>query len=331
VPCRQPVWRRGEIVVRRDRTSEIIGIKTRGGSATNGAFASYTLDALKREWDKLSVNREVPSDFYIIRAVTILEVFTRARIGMLVDLGKDYAKRATDLLKDYRIDFDLVQSVYGRTIALGNIVAHSVQINSFGQIVDHFKVLLEFDLSDRLAKAVDRWETEVKKKPSCPIIPVYASMAAQLKRLFELRHILCHELPKKAVYSRNEISDLLGHAVTFADALQNVLNFEMYGLTPLTQTEMNIDAGRRLRSKEHELEALIESIRSEISWADGEIGTLQISQETWKAYRDAYCEFSTWLNRGGSIRSTLWAGRARDITEQRIAQVRSWKEHRSSL
>jgi hypothetical protein len=108
------VFCRGEIVAKRDRSAEIIGIKTRGGSATNAAYASYTLDSLKRDWDKLNENRSVPSDFYLIRAVTILEVFTRARIGMLVDHDQNYARRATDLLRDYRIDFDLVQCVYGR-------------------------------------------------------------------------------------------------------------------------------------------------------------------------------------------------------------------------
>lgn len=318
-------------MTRRDRTSEIIGIKTRGGSAANALFASYTLESLKREWEKLSENREVPSDFYVIRAVTILEVFTRARIGMLVDYGQNYAKRATDLLKDYRIDFDLVQCVYGRTITLGDIVAHSVQVNSFGQIIDHFKVLLGFDLSDRLAKAVDRWETEIKKKPACPIIPDYAAMAAQLTRLFELRHILCHELPKKPVYLRKEISGLLGHAVTFANSLQIVLDFEMYGLRPLTQTGMNIDAAKRLQSKEQEMDAIIESIRSEISWVEGELEALQISQDAWRAYRNEYCEFDTWLYKGGTIRSSLWSGRALEITEQRISQLRSWKEHRSPI
>jgi uncharacterized protein YecT (DUF1311 family) len=317
-------------VAKRDRSAEIIGIKTRGGSATNAAYASYTLDSLKRDWDKLNENRSVPSDFYLIRAVTILEVFTRARIGMLVDHDQNYARRATDLLRDYRIDFDLVQCVYGHTITLGDIVAHSLQVNSFGQIVDHFKVLLEFDLSDRLAKAVDRWQTEVEKEPPRPIIPDFAAMAAHLTRMFELRHILCHELPKKPVYQRDEISSFVGHAKTFAHALQEVLNLEMYGLTPLTQTEMNIEAAGKLQSKEQELEALIESIRTEISWVEGELEALQLSQDTWKAYRDAYCEFDTWLNMGGTIRPLLWGGRAQEITEQRIDQLRSWKVFRGS-
>ena len=124
--------------------------------------------------------------------------------------------RATALVKDFRIDFELVHSIQGRTITLGDIAGHAVPVNAFGQIVDHFTALLDLDLSDRIAKAVDRWETEMLGKPPAPIIPDYKIMATHLARLFEVRHILCHELPREPVYGREEVSIFLSHAEEFA-------------------------------------------------------------------------------------------------------------------
>ena len=299
---------------KREKSAEILQIKARGGN--QGSFVSYALSTLTLEWEKLRDAPETKADYYLIRAVTILEVFTRARIAMLVNHDKKYALRAPILVKDYRIDFDLVHSIQGRTITLGEIVGHGVQVNTFGQIIDHFSTLLELNLPDRLATAIDRWETEISGKPSSPIIPDYGAMAAHVTRLFELRHIIVHELPKFPVYKKGDVADLLSHAEAFADALETLLTLEMYGLVPLTQTEMNIDAAEKLRAKEKELDLLIDSIRSEISFWKDESAALQESQDKWLAYRNAHCDFVTYLYEGGTIRPLLWGNEAQMITSQ---------------
>ena len=42
-----------------------------------GELGSDSLHTLKLEWDKLRDTPEVKPDYYLIRAVTILEVFTK--------------------------------------------------------------------------------------------------------------------------------------------------------------------------------------------------------------------------------------------------------------
>jgi uncharacterized protein YecT (DUF1311 family) len=314
-------------MVKRDRTAEIIQIKARGGN--RGSFVSFELNTLWSEWDRLRDSPGSRPDYYLIKAVTILEVFTRTRIAMLVNHGTEYVARAATLVRDLKIDFDLANSIHGRAITLGDIVGHGVPVNAFGQIIEHFKTLLDLDLGDRLAKAVDRWQVEVEGKPSNPIISDYDDMAAHVKRLFEIRHVLCHELPKKPVYEKEEVSDLLLHATAFAKALENVLHFQMYGLTPLTQSEMNIDAANRLHAREQELESLVQSIQAEMSLMDGEFEALQAAQEKWLAYRNAHCDFETLRHEGGTIRPLLWGSEARELTEERLSQLKSWREHRS--
>jgi hypothetical protein len=105
-------------------------------------FLSYDLQALQRKWLESKNNTERTPDFYIIRAVTIIEVFARRNIASLIDHSEHYTQRAVELSKHFKMDFDLVSHIQGRTITLGDIIAHSVPVNSFAQIVGYFETLL---------------------------------------------------------------------------------------------------------------------------------------------------------------------------------------------
>jgi uncharacterized protein YecT (DUF1311 family) len=325
----------------RDRTGEILEVKERNPLANR--FGSYSLKDLETQWNRAGKNEGCTPDFYIIRAVTLLEVFTRGNIAELIDHGTNYANRAIDLSKNLKMDFALVQGIQGRAITLGDIVAQNVSVSSFGQMLGHFEILLAKEsLRTVLASAVDRWATEIEKKPSEPIIGNFDVLARDLTRLFEIRHILCHETPRKPVYVVSEIDVFLNEAIQFTRALEEVLTFERFGLVPLTQTDMNIAAGESFKKKEIELHDLLSEVRAKVKQMNGApvpsnaaipddsyLRSLEDAQEKWLAYRNAECEFETYLNRGGTIRPTLWAGDASRLTESRISELRSWLERES--
>jgi uncharacterized protein YecT (DUF1311 family) len=317
-----------------DRTEQILEIKQR--NLRGHGFLSYDLQALQNKWLKSKNNTERTPDFYIIRAVTILEVFARRNIASLIDHSEHYTQRAVELSKHFKMDFDLVRHIQGRAITLGDIVAHSVPANSFAQIVGYFETLLGKQLRPLLTQAVDRWAVEIERKPREPIIHDFEKLAKRLTRLFELRHILCHELPSRQLYAETEIDELLDDTIQFATALQEVLTFERFGLTPLTQTEMNIAASESLGKTEERMSTLLSQIKSYVTHNDygaevlppskGEgtwLSCLDDAQEKWLLYRNAQCEFETYLNRGGTIRSMIWSGVAEKLTKDRIAELQS--------
>ena len=311
---------------KRDRITEINEIKERGHGYA--AYIATKLDDLRRDWERVvTTDKKVP-DFYAIRAVTILEVFTRRHISSLVDHDKKYAQRAALLLKDYKIDFDILQGIQGRAITLGDIVSHSIPVSSFGQILNHFKILLDKPIAPMLRSAVDRWRTEVEKLPAEPIIPDYNRMSRCVTSLFEVRHILCHEIPSKPPYSIDDISDFLTESRRLTKALGEVLNLEMYGRTPLTQKEMNIDAFNKLKIQEEKLQALVDVVLKDRNTKNEEIELIKDSQEKWIAYRNVWCDLETWRNKGGTIRPLLWATRAQALTQLRLEEFDRWVQWR---
>jgi uncharacterized protein YecT (DUF1311 family) len=327
-------------VTARDRRSEILEAKER--NPLRHRFGSYAIEGLKSQWARIGNTEGTTPDFYVIRAVTLLEVFTKGNIGEIIDHESKYANRAIELSKNLKMDFALVQGIQGRAITLGDIVAHSVSVNSFGEMLGYFETLLDKPLRAVLTKTVDRWATEVEKKPSVPIIDDFELLARSLTRLFKVRHILCHETPKKAVYEVNEVEGFLDEAIKFTKALEEIINFELFGLTPLTQSEMNVAASRDLKSKEDELNLLLTEIQAKIKvWDDARSGlvergcetswlqSLDDAQRKWISFRNSQCDFDTYSYYGGSIRPTLWAGEASRLTDSRIADLRSWLKRES--
>ena len=165
-------------------------------------------------------------------------------------------------------------------------------------------------------------------KPKKPIVKDYDQMASSVARLFEVRHILCHELPSESVYEKAEIGLLLREAYCFVCSLEEILQFEKFGAAPLTQSAMNADAADTLRKLEEKLDALVSTIRNAIkrsevdskdrrglnneSWEE----SFEEDQRAWKSYRDSHCSFVTYSHSGGSIRPLIWANEA-VLTDQR--------------
>jgi hypothetical protein len=254
----------------RDRANEIAEIKQREDSGHG--YLSFALKGLQEQWLKTKTSAGFNPDFYVIRAVTLLEVSTRHNIAALIDHGEQYVNRAVELSKHLKIDLALVRAVHGRMITIGDIVAHNVPLNSFGQIIGYFDTLFGRPIRPLLEAAIDRWAVEIGQKIAAEVRPLleganvqwaddidkmaagtiiddFDSVAACLSRLFEIRHILCHELPTKPIYELREIGEFLDSAFRFAKATEEVLTFEKFGLVPFTQADMNIDAGCASQSR----------------------------------------------------------------------------------
>jgi len=320
----------------RDRTSEIAEVK--GRNPYGNRFGSYGFDRLRSDWQRMRTDKACTPDFYVIRGVTLLEVFTRTNIADLVDHSPDYANRALEFSKNPKIDYALVQSIQGRVVTLGDVVAHSVSVNSFGQMLSYFEILLDKKpLRTSLASAVDRWITEIEKKAAKPIIRDFDVMAASLSKLFEARHILCHEMPRKPPYSENDIDAFLTEAFEFTKALEEIITFARFGLVPLTQSEMNASAHETLRKKESELNEVLSAIKAGISaeagGSDGKgwLECFEEAQKQWLAYRNVQAEFDAYSSRGGTIHATLWASEATRLTKVRLTELRGWLKHKSEV
>jgi hypothetical protein len=67
--------------------------------------------------------------------------------------------------------------------------------------------------------------------------------------VFQVRHILVHEVPSTKPCTSDEIEDFFNAVTELITAADEIWEFELHGLVPLTQVEMNIAAGEEFAAQ----------------------------------------------------------------------------------
>lgn len=262
---------------------------------------------------------QAPSQFIVIRLVTILEVFTRDWTAQIIDAGEPYTSRGADLVKGtLKIDFALAQALVGKQISFGELVSHELPVNNVGDIDRAFSGLLGASLFSHLKDVVDRWAITIKGQPPAPLMPDPEWTRATLAHLFEQRHIFVHELPEKEDVGGAALDGYIRAASQFVNAADEAFRNLLHPNYPLTQADMNAAAAEDARKAEEKLAAVLQEIDPR-----NENIELQASQAAWKVFCEKQAEFVSGINCPdyGSIAPMLYSSEVEQLTRARIDQL----------
>jgi uncharacterized protein YecT (DUF1311 family) len=304
-------------VAKRDRIAEITEKKQRGQKAPRRFL--WEFGNLQKHWERVRATNADADDFFIIRAVTLLEVFSRDYIARLIDSGSPYAENAIPLGADMKIDIALVRAIQGRVVTLGDMIAHNVSISSFGHICSAFKTLLGDDLVPMISTVVRKIPSWKPKEVPKAIISDVKLMSKRLARLFEIRNILCHEFPRKEVYDRREITPFLSASEEFASATSIALDRLIEGDVPETMEGRIELAERELKEEEKVLAEVFQRIDS--CRDKRRLRLRNKAQRTWEVFRQAQCAYSA-ASYPSATQPLLMALEGSHLTQQRIESLR---------
>lgn len=261
------------------------------------------------------------TDFVPIRLVTTIEVFLRGVIAELVNSHETYFERGEKIAKGAKIDLAFAFHVNRRELTIGDFVAHAVSLNSVESVISVMDTLLG-NFASKLKASHPRWTEELGDWPLTPIIVDYETMMTSLARLYEVRHILTHELPAKSVFDSADIPSLVDAAKAFVDATDWVVVEAVHGSLPRTQLVMNLMASDDHRKEE---EALVRAI-SEVKALNGvNQEALSSVQEAWERFADLQVSFVASQVEGGSMYPMIWAGERAASLRERVSQLNRLK------
>jgi uncharacterized protein YecT (DUF1311 family) len=147
-------------------------------------------------------------------------------------------------------------------------------------------------------------------------------MCRSLSRLYKVRHVLCHEIPSKAIYEREEIEGFLKAAAKFAGAIHAALSLLLFGDTPVTMVEMKNAAAKDLSRMNGEIDELLDKLKG---GADQEkVNLMARAQVAWLQFREAHCSARADAAHGGSLSELLWLLESGAITKDRVEQLNKW-------
>ncbi|WP_411906267.1 lysozyme inhibitor LprI family protein [Rhizobium mayense] len=283
--------------------------------------AVFRLELLRDAWEARGRDLVVFADFVPMRIVTIIEVFVHDKIREFIDHDVSFLERAEPLAKDLKIDFAFLRQLAGRKLSVGDLVSHhAASTNNIAQLIGVFtKIIPTFEDKLRNARTIS--------EPTQPIIADFDRMKAQLSRLFDIRHILTHELPTERPFSNAEISGFLEAATEFIGATDLVLLEELNGPIPRTQAEMNSRAVAEVKDLDREIGILLNRI---ISRKDTDLGLLHQSQKAWENFARAEAEYRASLVAGGTLEPVVRAGSMAIESLRRIETLQWWAERKES-
>ncbi|AUQ65713.1 lysozyme inhibitor LprI family protein [Phaeobacter inhibens] len=304
--------------MKRPNYQQIIDWNERQGDHRRlGVELAGEIDALMVEADAAWVSSPKFVEFIPIRLVTTLEVFLRGVIAELIDEKDVYFERGDKLIKGAKLDIAFTAHINRRELTVGDFVAHAVSLNNVESIVSTLDTLL-VDFPAKLKVAHPRWKEESDDWPLPPIIKDYDQVMASLARLYEVRHVLTHELPSSPFLDPAEIPKLATAAKSFIAATDWVVVEALHGSVPRTQITMNLSKGDELRDEEARLTAAIdEAIKLHGIDCDA-LSALQIS---WSEWADAQANLVASQVEGGSMHPMVWASEKAVLTRERINQV----------
>ena len=249
--------------------------------------------------------------------VTILEVFTRGTVSELVNSKEEYFERGEKLVKGAKIDLAFAAHIDRRELTIGDFVAHAVSINSMESVLSVFETLLP-DFVSKLKSSHERWSEQFDEWPLPPIIEDYNSTLVSLSRLFEVRHILTHELPQKQVYFPSETASLVSAVKSFVLAADWVVVGALFNHVPRTQIAMNLAAGQNLEVENVRLTAALSGVAALNGMDTVALDALQVR---WSEWADLQARLVASQVEGGSMYSMVWAAEMNELTRERTEQL----------
>jgi uncharacterized protein YecT (DUF1311 family) len=292
-----------------------------GRAMGHPSLSKTEIDRLDDAWKGSLKDQPVAAELVPARIVTVLEVFFRDWVEQLVDHGPPYLERAATLRLDLKFDFALASNLRGGTITLGQLVAHSISTSRLESIKAALDTLVADDLFIRVSQVSKRWDVEVLGNPPNPIIRDMDQLKRNLFLLFELRHILVHELPKEPVVSIQDVTSFLRSASLFMEATDEFLSELLHGKYPLTQRAMNAAAAEGNKVALEELS----NVCSEIAKQYGSYGSdLAAVQEKWNQFRNADAEWQSREAEGGSMQPMLYSMASEALARARTKELKEW-------
>ena len=305
-----------------ESVEQIIEKKARRARWWSRRDVSAHIDDLTRSWQQNRQDIGPFQDFIPMRLATLLEVFTRELVREIIDTGSPYVERAAQISKGAKLDFVFAMNLHGKKISLGEFVSHSLSLNGISQITSVLESLLP-GYREQLASVQDRWAVEMNGQPERPIISDIDKLFFHLSKLFEVRHIITHEIPANPPYASDDLASFLSSTKEFLDATDWYVTDKLEGKVPLTQLDMNFSAGETLEASLKELGTIYERVKK-VEGLDAAL--LKDSQQKWEVYAECESTLRASLVEGGSMHPMVYASAKTVLTDRRVEDLRWWLE-----
>ncbi|MDO9183813.1 MAG: HEPN domain-containing protein [Bacteriovorax sp.] len=308
----------------KDIVREIAEVRERrrfGFAMTELVYRLHELEDSFKRFDKS--NKELIR-YYPVAIVACMEGYFRLAIKEIIDRGEPYISNAEKLASTIKIDFSVLHAVHGKEITVGELISHSVPLSRLDHIEHILSNLLGNSFLHGIRVTTDRYSHEIYGKPLVPILDNPDCVFASVNKIFELRHVICHELATAHTADYDEIAKYFQNGLSFMRAADELISETLNPGSPLTQRDMNIHSQKILEDAESRLLQLCESLQNELD--DNERIAFDRAQLIWQDFYRAWAEVTSNFCEGGTMRPMVYNSECTAIIEKRILELTDYKK-----
>jgi hypothetical protein len=245
-------------------------------------------------------------------------------IKELVDKRKDLLRNATNLVNsNIKLDVEILISLDENALTLGDLIAHSRSYSKFENILSSVTTIIGKSFANELANVQDRFRHLYYDEPLKPILSDATATFKNVQKIYELRHIICHEIASSHVFDYDEIRDAFEDCVQFLLASDEVIANTIEPNYPRTQAEMNERAIEDLTKVSEKLNILSDEI---INLLDpNQVIEFNKMQSEWLSFAEGWADFESGYFEHGSLRFTTRNYAFVRMYEERIASLEKYK------
>ncbi len=176
---------------------------------------------IKNEIDSEKVYRNELIKYISIGMVASIQGYFSLAIRDIIDYGPPYRNNILKLDLDSKFKMEPILGIFDEKITLGEFVSALLPIRNLEVINVYMSSLLDIRFLDKLRDQI----LTSRKKDSQFNFADYADIAyANIPKLFEDRHIYCHELAPLVRLKLNENRELFNSASSFVMATENLVS-----------------------------------------------------------------------------------------------------------
>lgn len=242
-------------------------------------------------------------DFIIIKCVTYIEVFVRICVKMIVDEDSRVLVNLKNGVENTKIDLKTIGSLGAEKLTIGDIVGHSISVNSIDNIEDVLFTLLP-PLKELITKVSDVWgAASGEDLILSPIIKDYSNLRSNIDRLFFCRHIVTHELPTNSPYKYEDVPSFVDNTFRFMLAV-SVAVAQILGWRPgRRRNGMSSDAADSVRWAEEKLAAAVKGMKPQ---SEAEMYLFEKAQRNWRLFIESEARWKVAHLGPGSLHNMLF-------------------------
>ena len=176
---------------------------------------------IKNEIDSEKEYRNELIKYIPIGMVASIQGYFSLAIRDIIDYGSPYRNNILKLKKDIKFEMEPILGVFDKKITLGEFVSALLPIRNLEVINGYMSSLLDIKFLDELRNQI----LPASKKGSQFNFADYADIAfANIPKLFEDRHIYCHELAPLVKLKLTESKKLFNSASLFVIATETLVS-----------------------------------------------------------------------------------------------------------